>query len=118
MFKYQGIDKAINNALIFAAIQFILTIVLMALGVLDMWSLLDLVALLACGLGIKKHSRVAAVTMLLFFVVGRIFMLVNGASGGTLVMAIFGVVIYGHAVKACFDYRKHHAHGEDDVMVY
>lgn len=118
MFKYQGIDKAINNALIFAAIQLILTIVLMALGVLDMWGLLDVTVLLACAIGIKKHSRVAAVAMLFFFVGGRIFMLLNGAAGGALVMAIFGVAIYGQAVKACFEYRKHPAHGEDDVIVY
>lgn len=118
MYNHQSIDKAINNALIFAAIQAVLTIVLMVIGMMDLWSIIDLVFLVICAFGIKKHSRVAAVAMLSIFTIGRVVMMLeSGVSGGSIMM-IFGIIIYGRAVQACFNYKKLNTYGEDDVMVY
>ena len=76
-----------------------------SLGV-DAWGVIDLAILLGLAYGVYRKSRICAVLLLLFFLLGRImFMIESGKPNGLLVTAIF-LYYYGRGVMGTFEYHK------------
>jgi serine/threonine-protein kinase len=67
---------------------------------------IDTLLVFALAFGIYRKSRVAAVLMLVWFVVGRIFQVyVSGQFGGVLLLVIFSLFFY-QAAHASFAWHR------------
>lgn len=76
-YKLKNIDlavaeKHIKNAWIAALISAGLTALFVALGILDVWSWLDVGLILLFALGIYRKNRIAAVGMFVYFIISKL----------------------------------------------
>jgi len=109
--------KATRNGAIAAVVSGAITIALMIVaisndssGIMANFSdpliILDAVFLFVCAFGVFKHSRFAAVVLLLFFIISKMtYALDTGAIPGVGVSLIF-LYFYANAIYGAFTYHK------------
>ncbi len=72
----------------------------------DPWNLVDALLIAALGFGIRQHSRVAAVSMLVYFILAKILIaLETGTMAGILVSLIF-LYYFGAAARGAIAYHR------------
>lgn len=107
------VEKKIKSAWIAACISGAITLVVTLIAVsgteilgFDAWSLLDVGMIFALAFGIYKKSRACAVTMLAYFVLSKIILMVeSGKPSGLLMALIFGYYFW-QGVEGTFTYHK------------
>jgi hypothetical protein len=107
-----GAQKAINGGFWAALLVAIVTSVFVGLsfagvGLLGIGpaALLDAAIFAAIAVGIKRKSRVAAVSGLILYIIERIYMLQRGGTGG-VVMGIIFTLLFINAVRGAFAYHR------------
>lgn len=109
--------KATNQGAIAACISAALTIVFMAVaistdagGQLALWNdpfvFLDVGLILVLAFGIYKRSRVAAVLMLVYFVVSKVIIAAETQSYSGIGLGLVFIFFYGRAVIGAFAYHR------------
>jgi hypothetical protein len=107
------VEKKIKSAWIAACISGVITLVVTLIAMsgtellgFDAWSLLDVGMIFALAFGIYKRSRACAVTMLAYFVISKIILMVeSGKPSGLLMALIFGYYFW-QGVQGTFTYHK------------
>ncbi len=108
-----GILTKIKGAWIAALVSGTLTLAVVAYVVfldssvlnIDEWVLLDVVIIYGLAFGIYKKSRIAAVSMFVYFVISKAIMYIEGETRGTWMAAIF-LFLFAQGVYGCFQYHS------------
>lgn len=109
--------KAIRQGAIAACVSAGLTIAFIGIAIVanadgelalwnDPFNLVDVVLILVLAFGIYKKSRVAAVLMLLYFLVAKIVIAIETQSYSGIVLALVFLYFYGRAVLGTFAYHR------------
>jgi hypothetical protein len=112
----EEITKKIKTAYTAAIVSGCLTLLLVLISVfagsianMNAWGLVDVVLIFGLAYGVYRKSRTAAVILLVYFVLAKIYMLVSapafGASG--LVMGAVFAYFYYQGVVGTFQYHGH-----------
>jgi hypothetical protein len=108
----EDIAKDIRNGVIAGCISGGLTLIvtLMTMGSteimgLSVWSLIDVALIFGLTFGIYRKSRVAAILMLVYFVISKILQIADTGKASGLLLAIAFVYCYARAVMATFRYH-------------
>lgn len=103
------IRGAVIAGLIIAAIQAVLVALALAgaqqLGV-DAWVSIDVAIGLALVYGVHRKSRVCAVLLLSYFLLGRILLMIQSGMPGGLVVTAVVAYYYGRGVLGTFEYHR------------
>lgn len=76
------------------------------LGAVDAWSYLDVAIVFACAIGIRRKSRVAAVSLLAYWILSKLYLLIEtGRIPGVVVSLIFAYY-FARAVQGTFTYAR------------
>ncbi|OSA97905.1 UNVERIFIED_ORG: hypothetical protein B2H98_06645 [Clostridium botulinum] len=114
--------KDIRNASALAAVSSLLTLVVIAISMggdfkfieVDLYSLIDAILVLALSFGIKKKSRICAIGLFVYFILGKIDMI---ASGANISRSIIGIIIFGtcyfQGVRGTIYYHKNIKNDKD-----
>jgi serine/threonine-protein kinase len=70
------------------------------------WNFIDVVLIFGLAFGIYKKSRACAVSMMIYFVVSKILIVVETGSFGGSVMAIIFIYYYAQGISGTFAYHK------------
>src|SRR5437016_148421 len=102
--------RHVRNACVAGLVSAGVTLVLSVGGLFGftLWELVDAILIVGLTYGIWKFSRICAVVLLAYFVIGRVMLWAqNGMPGsiGLLVAVVF-IYFYGQAVRATFGYHK------------
>ena len=102
--------RHVRNACVAGLVSAGVTLVLSVGGLFGftLWELVDAVLIVGLTYGIWKFSRICAVVMLAYFVIGRVMLWAQTGmprSIGLLVALVF-IYFYGQAVRATFGYHK------------
>lgn len=75
---------------------------------LDAWAIIDVAALLGLSAGVYCKSRVCAVTLFLYYVVGKIAMFVSAPrfSPGGIAMSLYFAGLFGRGAMASFEKNR------------
>ena len=109
----EGSLKKIKGAWIAALVSGTLTLGVVAYVVfsgssmlsVDEWVLIDVVIIYGLAFGIYKKSRVAAVSMFVYFIINKVMMYFDGETRGTWMAAIF-LFLFAQGVHGCFQYHS------------
>jgi hypothetical protein len=105
----KGIKNAVVAACISGGITALFTLVALA-GVnpagLDAWAFIDVALIFGLAYGIHRRSRACAVSLLVYFVASKIYMMTQMGAPTGLPLAIVFIYYYFMGVQATF---KHHA---------
>lgn len=122
--SYQDAQKAINQASIMSVVFIVISLITIAVGLTDVFGLID-VFLLCLGLvGYYKKSTIGAVLVLAFFLITRIALmfLLETVTIGLITTTIGGAIIYAKAIMGCRylanPIYKDAGLDEDDVIAY
>ena len=106
------VEKRIKNAVIAACISggmtALFTLIALA-GVnpvgLDAWAFIDVALIFGLAYGIHRKSRTCAVTLLVYFVASKIYMMSQMGSPTGLPLALVFIYYYFMGVQATFKYH-------------
>lgn len=71
----------------------------------DVWNILDVLLLLALGWGVRRYSRGAAVTLLVYFVLSKTFQILEGEPRLGIVSLVM-IYFFFNAVRGNFAYHR------------
>lgn len=71
------------------------------------WNFVDVALISGLTFGIYRNSRTCAVLMLVYFVVSKIMIMVDGGSSSGIVMSLVFIYYFGRGVMGTFAYHKH-----------
>lgn len=105
--------KKIKGAWIAGVISGCMTllITLMAMGGTNVlgfnaWNFIDVVLIFGLAFGIYKKSRACAVSMLVYFVISKILIAIEGGKMSGLVLSIIFIYYYAQGVAGTYAYQK------------
>lgn len=99
-------------AIVVAVVTTIVILITMAAGTLedippiDAWAFIDVGIFVAIALGIRKMSRIAAVSGLVVYLIERIYALSYTGGGGGLFIAIALILAFINGVRGTFAYHR------------
>src|SRR5690554_3470633 len=110
----EKIAKHIRNGWIAAIISGAMTLGIVLLvvateeevGLVDVWTLIDVALIFLLAFGIYKKSRFAATAMLVYFVFSKISMMIETGKPGGLGIGIIFIYFYYQAMVATYQYHK------------
>ncbi len=101
---------AITSAWIAGAISGVITVIVSLKGAFgfNQWNLIDAFIMFALAFGVYKKSRISAILLFIFWIGGRILMIVEepGTIGGALVMAILFGFWFFQGIRGTFAYHR------------
>lgn len=107
--------KYIKTAWVLAIVSSLLTLLVIIISVLgnnnflglSLYSLLDVVFVLGLAFGVYKKSRVCAVMLFIFFVLGQLNILISGmGSIGSFIMSVAFATGYFQGIRGTIHYHK------------
>ncbi|GAB60759.1 hypothetical protein [Rheinheimera nanhaiensis] len=109
--------RATRNGAIAACISGTLTVVVMAFAIStdaegsfalfnNPLNLVDAALIFICAFGMYKHSRTAAVVILLYFIASKAIIAVETSKAPGIGMALVFVYFYGKAIQGAFAYHR------------
>ncbi|HAG44929.1 MAG TPA: hypothetical protein DCL31_18380 [Clostridium sp.] len=107
--------KYIKTAWVLAIVSSLLTLLVVIISVLgnnnflglSLYSLLDVVFVLGLAFGVYKKSRVCAVMLFIFFVLGQLNILISGmGSIGSFIMSVAFATGYFQGIRGTIHYHK------------
>ncbi|MBB6624515.1 hypothetical protein H7E67_13830 [Clostridium gasigenes] len=107
--------KAIRNAWELAIVSILMTLIAIMVSVfgknnflgLDLYGLVDVVLVMGLAFGIYKKSRVCAVILFIYFIVGRIDMMISyGGKPASNAASIFFAFGYFQGIRGTIHYHK------------
>lgn len=110
----EDIAKKIKSGWIAALVSGVMTLALMLVAMntgslnhlFDIWTSIDVVLIFALAFGIYKKSRVAATMMFIYFLLSKIWLVVEtGQTNNLLISALF-LYFYLQAMVGTFQYHK------------
>lgn len=95
--SFEDAEKHIKNAWIAALISAGMTAVIVLLGILDAWSWFDVFLILLFAFGIYRKNRIAAVGMLVYFIVSKLIQIGEaGKTEGFNIASFFMSILFLH----------------------
>lgn len=70
------------------------------------WELLDVVLIFGLTFGIYRKSRTCALSMLVYFVISKVLLMLDGAKPTGIVMSVIFIYFYALGVAGTFQYHK------------
>lgn len=110
----QAILAKIKNAWIAGLVAAAITLIVSATSLygttiqgFDAWNFVDVALALSLSFGIYKRSRAAAVTMLAYFVISKIVIIVDTGTASGIFVALVFLYFYWQGVVGTFAYHRH-----------
>jgi len=88
------------------------------LAMVDWWNWVDIVLMLALTYGVYKKHRASAVTLFVYYVVGKIYIWIfSGVFLGVPIAAIFAYFLF-RGIQGAFTYHRLMNEAEDTAVEY